>query len=104
MKNPKAATSGFLCPQVNSDSPQVTALRAILVNELIIVTSVIALCYVWGSVGQIGIYIIGVPMCLSILHCGGFPSSAQYSSIDTILSFAVLINDTVWKYKLLSWG
>ena len=47
-----------------------------------------ALGYVWGSVGQIGIYIIGLPMCLSILHCGGFPSSAQYSSIDVILSFA----------------
>ena len=46
---------------------------------------------------QTGIYIIGVPMCLSILHCGGFPSSAQYSSIDTILSFAVFMNDTTWK-------
>ena len=56
------------------------------------------------SVRQTGIYIIGLPMCLSILHCGGFPSSAQYSSIDTILSFAVLMNDTTWKYTLLSWG
>lgn len=43
---------------------------------------------------QTGIYIIGLPMCLSILHCGGFPSSAQYSSIEIILSFAVLMNDT----------
>ena len=49
-------------------------------------------------------YIIGVPMCLAILHCGGFPSSAQYSSIDTILSFSVLMNDTTWKNTLLSLG
>ena len=57
-----------------------------------------------GRYKKTGIYIIGVPMCLSILHCGGFPSSAQYSSIDTILSFAVFMNDIAWKYALLSRG
>lgn len=38
-------------------------------------------------------YMIGVPMCISILHDGATPSSPQYSSIEIILSSFVLIKE-----------
>ena len=43
---------------------------------------------------------MGVPMCLSNLHCGALPSSAQYSSSDTILSFSVRMKDVTWNEQL----
>ena len=45
------------------------------------------------SVRLTGIYLIAFPICLSNLHCGAFPSSAQYSSIETILSSLVFMKD-----------
>ena len=47
---------------------------------------------------------MGIPMCLSILHCGALPSSAQYSSSDTILSFSVRRKDVTWNEQLRSFG
>ena len=40
---------------------------------------------------------IGFPIFISGRHVGGSPSSAQYSSIDTIFPLRHRMNDTQWK-------